>query len=435
MERSMYNNIISIAYGNEKKTLKIPEYVDIELLNIKNTPKLKNPEELIHNTLKNPCQIKPLNQLVNPGDKVLIIIPDITRPIPLRQIIPPYLVELQSAGIMLKDITLLIALGTHRAMTELEIKESVGKKIYNKIRIINHDWDKPSQLMDMGITELGTPVTVNRLVFESDFVIGIGSVKPHHCAGWSGGGKIIDPGVCGSDTIGMTHWRSTDYSTNEIRGRADNPIRHEMEKVADEAGLNFITNVVLNRDDEIVYVSSGHFVAAHRECVKFAEKMYQVVIKEKADILIAGTSTWATDFWAAAILLFTAELLLKENGTVILFARCPDGISPEHPDIVKYGYQDSDKIRELVEKGVIKDLAAATQMVIVNRVIQKKKIDCILVSEGVTQEIATKVGLLYDNSTQGALGKALQKYPNKPIKMFAITGDNIADNLIIPVFN
>jgi len=427
----MKSNIAKISYGNTNKLVKIPSQSFSSVLQASDSPPLKNIKEAIKRSLKNPCNSKPLKKLVVPGNKILIIIPDLTRRMPLKLIIPIYFDELLSAGIQYKDITLLIALGTHRPMTQIEIKELVGKEVIKKVKIINHNWIDNSQLVDMGITRLGTPIKVNRLVFDADFVIGIGSVKPHRTAGWSGGGKIIDPGVSGSETVGLTHWRSIKFEASDIMGKVDNPMRNEIEKVAEEAGLNFITNVVLNRNNEISFVSSGHFISAHRECVKFADKIYRINIPEKADILIAGIGIWANDFWAVP-LLFTAEFLVKNNGTVVLFAKCPDGISPEHPDIIKYGYIGYKKIKDLVESGQLKDLCAAAHMVIFSEVILNKGIDCILVSEGVSKKVASKLGLSWAESPDEAIKQAYSKYKNKNSKTYIITGDNVVDTLILP---
>jgi nickel-dependent lactate racemase len=428
----MEGNYIEISYGNAKKLVRIPNQALTKVLQISDPSPLENPQEAIKESLKNPCHSKSLQNLVKPGDKVVMIVPDITRPIPLKQIVPVILDELLAVEISYKDIVILIALGTHRPMTEEEIKNMLGEEVIKKVKVINHNWADNNQIIDMGITPLGTPIKVNRLVFEADFIIGIGSVKPHRSAGWSGGGKIIDPGVCGSDTIGWTHWRSVKFDTLDIMGKVDNPIRKEIEKVAQEVGINFIINVVLNRNDEIAFVSSGHFIYAHRKCVEFAENIYRINVPEKADILIAGTGPWATDFWAAGIILFTAEFLVKNNGTVVLFARCPDGIAPEHPDILKYGFLEYKAIRDLVNAGQLKDLCAASCMAIVSKVIHDKGINCILFSDGVSESIARKLGLSWAKSPQDALDQAFLKYKNNQVKTYIITGDNIADNLVLP---
>ena len=431
-ELTVKGNVFKISYGDTYKLVKIPSQSLSSVLQVSNLPPLKNPEEAIKESLKSPCNLKTLKKLVIPGNKIIIIIPDLTRPMPLKLLIPIILDELLSAGIQYKDITLLIALGTHRPMTQIEIKELLGEEVTEKVKVVNHNWADNNQLVDMEITELGTPIKVNRLVFDADFIIGIGSVKPHRSAGWSGGGKIIDPGVCGYDTVGLTHWRSIEFETLDIIGKVDNPIRNEIEKVAEKVGINFIINVVLNRNNKISFVSSGHFISAHKKCVEFAEKMYRTDIPGEADILIAGTGTWDTDFWTAVIVLFTAEYLVKNNGTVILFAKCPDGIAPEHPDIVKYGYIGYKIIKDLVKSGKLKDLAAATHMVIVSKVIIDKAIDCILVSEGVSEKIAFKLGLLWAESPQDAVKQAYNKFKNRNSKTYIINGDNIADTLILP---
>ncbi|HHY47480.1 MAG TPA: nickel-dependent lactate racemase [Firmicutes bacterium] len=427
----MKDLVLELSFDGGKCNISIPAGSLLGIPKVHDVPAIGDPVQAIIESLRNPAGSKRLKDLASPGKRVALIVPDLTRPMPLKMVVPAVLEELNLAGVDDSDITIVLALGTHRPMTHEEIRAMLGTEVLSKVRVVNHNWSDPNNLIDMGTTQLGTPIKVNRLVYEADLKIGIGSVKPHRSAGWSGGGKIIDPGVCGSETIGWTHWRSVDFAAQDIMGKVDNPIRREMEAVAGQVGLDFIVNVVLNRHDEIAFVSSGHFVLAHRECVEFAEKMYRVDLPGKADILISGAGPWATDFWAAVAGLFMAEFLVRDGGTVVLAAGCPDGIAPEHPEILKFGYPRFEEIKALVETGQIQDLSAASHMALTSRILWGKQVECILVSRGIDKETATKLGLSWADSPQEAVDRAFAKH-GSGARAYVLPADDIADTLVLP---
>lgn len=429
----MNNLVLNLTYGGAQHQISIPAESLLGIPRAHDVPEMVDSMQAIARSLADPIGVEPLKRLVAPGKRVALIVPDQTRPMPLRMIVTVILNELNLAGLRNDSITIVLALGTHRPMTQVEIETMVGVDVASSVRIVNHNWSNPDALIDLGVTPSGTPIQVNRFVCEADVKIGIGSVKPHRSAGWSGGGKIIDPGVCGSDTIGWTHWRSVNFESSEIMGNVNNPIRDEIEHVAGMVGLDFITNVVLNRDNKIASVSSGHFIMAHRKCVEFAEKMYRVSLPRNADILISGMGSWAPDFWSAVASLFMAEFLVKDGGTVVLVASCPDGISPEHPEILKFGYPRFETVQFLVETGQIRNLSAASHMALTSRILWMKGIECILVSRGIDEKTSLEVGLSWAGSPQEAVDRAFKKH-GPSAKAYVLPGDNIADTLVFPSY-
>ena len=151
--------------------------------------------------------------------KVLIVVDDYTRTTPVQKILPRLISELEEAGIKPSGIKILVALGTHRPMTEEEIVKKFGKDIPKRYPILNHPWWDSSQLTYCGETEKGTPIFVNRMVKEVDFILGIGQIVPHRVSGFSGGGNIIQPGICGEETTGKTHWLSAQFQRTGDLGK------------------------------------------------------------------------------------------------------------------------------------------------------------------------------------------------------------------------
>lgn len=216
------------------------------------------------------------------------MVPDRNRPIPLKIILPSVLNELLIGGIPKHCIKILIGLGMHRPMIKKEIFASLGNEIVSQYKVINHAWWDESQIINIGTTCNNTPIEINRLVYDSEVKIAIGSVKPHRTAGWSGGAKMIQPGVSGFKTSGATHWLAAHYPVAEILGKENNPVRKEIEEIAKIVGLDFIVNCVVNRDYNLVEVFAGSYIEAHSACISVAKPYYTLKINELADILITG---------------------------------------------------------------------------------------------------------------------------------------------------
>lgn len=209
------------------------------------TVKVDKPdEEIIDEAFSHPIGSDPLPQMLKGRKNVLIVVDDYTRTTPVQKILPRLISELEEAGIKPGGIKILVALGTHRPMNEEEIVIKFGKDIPKRYPILNHPWWDSSQLTYFGETEKGTPIFFNRMVKEVDFIIGIGQIVPHRVSGFSGGGNIIQPGICGEETTGKTHWFSAQFKGREILGKIENPVKEEIEQIAQRAGLEWIINTI-----------------------------------------------------------------------------------------------------------------------------------------------------------------------------------------------
>ncbi len=401
---------VNFSYGEQLIQANIPEASLIKLLEFpKLNTEIKSVDAIL-NALENPIGSLKLREIAIGKRNAVVIIPDRTRPLPLSNILLPVLNELILAGIPKEKIKILIGLGTHRSMTSKEISVFVGQNIANHYEVINHAWWDYNQLKDIGYTKNGTPIILNKLVLDADIKIAIGSVKPHRVAGWSGGAKMIQPGVSGNRTTGATHWLAARYPVNEILGKENNPVREEIEEIAKIIGLDFIINCVLNRDHEIIEIFTGSFIEAHRACVAAARPYYTININELADILIVGTSSFASNMWANGSGPNWAEFVLKRGGTVILLAPCPEGISVEHPEVERYGYMPFGKVKDLVDSNLIKDLNAASHIAFGGEKFSSKNIHCILVSDGVNLQQAKRLGLDYAKNPEEAIKKAFMRH-------------------------
>lgn len=384
------------------ENLRVREYFPGNFIEEQN----RNPSDRIAAALENPRGCRPLSQEVKASDRVLILIDDKSRSTPVRDILPLVLGELGRAGVPDSSMTILIALGTHRAMSREEIIDRVGLDIFERIRTLNHCWDDPESLQHLGRTKADTEIWVNKLAVEADFIIGIGHIVPHRVAGYSGGGKIIQPGISGPLTTGKTHWLSAYYTAEEVLGKPNNPIRREIEEVARRVGLKFIVNVVQDSEGKIAGVFAGEPVIAHRAGCAFSESIYGVKIPRKADIVIAEAYPTESELWVATKALQAADIVVQPQGVIILLAECPEGISCSHGHLIeKHGFLPLKKVEELICEGVLEDLNVSSYLARVGNVLEKTR--TLLVSKGISREQGEKIGFIVCDDAEAALNKAL----------------------------
>jgi len=362
--------------------------------------------------LRNPIGRGQISSLVKKGSKVVILSEDNTRPTPVNEILPPILEELNGCGVKDEDITAIMALGTHRPMTEKEMFKKLGEEIAERIEVVNHECDDLESLEDLGKTPKGTPIFVNKKALKADFMIGVGLICPHRVAGYGGGAKIVQPGISGKITTGHTHWMSALYEAEKIMGTEQNPVREEMNEIASRAKLGYIINAVLNREERIVKAVAGDFIKAWKEGVKEARKIWEVNVPEKADIVLADSHPADLDMWQAAKGIYASELIVKPGGTIILITPCWEGVSKQHPQVLQFGYRPLNELKNLIEKKELTDLVAAAHMAHVGRVIRGKA-KCILVSKGIKESDALKLGFKYAKTPQEAINETLHDYGRK----------------------
>ncbi len=359
-------------------------------------------EEIVEEAFAHPIGSDPLPQLLEGHENILIVLDDYTRNTPVQKILPRLLRELNAADIQTSHIKILIALGTHRPMTEGEIVKKFGEEIPKRYSVFNHHWWDLSQLSFLGNTERGTPIWVNKMVQEADFILGVGQIVPHRVSGFSGGGNIIQPGICGEETTGKTHWLSAQFKGNEILGKIENPVKEEIERVAQKVGLKWIINTIQDGSGRLIKVVAGDPIHAYRAGATLSHQVYQSPLPREAEIVIADSHPYDSELWLAAKGIYAAELAVKQGGVVILVTPCPEGVSPSHPEVLESGYQTFREVEQQVQKGMIKKLTVAAHLVHVGRVI-KERARGIMVSPGISKEKKERLGFLHGETPQEAL--------------------------------
>ena len=288
---------ISIPFDNDYLEFELPRANLSGLYTPREWAALEDLDAAIGAALDHPLGRPPLEEWVRPTDRVLIVSDDNTRFTPSHRIIPALLDRLGSAGVEDDRIACIMALGTHRYMTEEEMRAKVGDEVYRRIRVFNHEWRNPDVLTDLGLSGRGTPIVINRAVVEADVVIGLGTVVPHHIPGYSGSGKIIQPGVSGPQTTADTHMLACSGGGDSFLGLADNPVRADLEEIADTVGMQTIFNVVLNRNQETTGVFFGQRDQVFPKAVELARQVFGFEYHETPDIVVCGSHPCELDFW------------------------------------------------------------------------------------------------------------------------------------------
>jgi len=396
---------ISFPYS-DISPLEIPETNLLGVFAPSTVPAPKSEHDLIEDAFLDPIGSDPLRKKVRGSRKVLIAIDDHTRSTPVQSIFPRMIEELDAGGVNRKDVTILVALGTHRPMTEEEMVQKLGEEIVNSFTILNHNYSDPSQLDFLGETDSGTPIFVNKLAKEADFIIGIGQIVPHRVSGFSGGGNIIQPGICGELTTGKTHWLAARFTGREILGKIENPVKSEIEKVALKAGLKWIVNAIQDGSGKLVHAVAGDPIQAYQAGAARSHAVYSCALPSEADIVIADSYPFDSDLWVASKGIYASELAVKQGGVVILVSPCLAGVSPSHPEVLETGYRTFAEIDQLVRNDMIEKLTVAGHLVHMGRVI-KERAKGILVSRGISKNETEKLGLIYAEQPQEALEIAM----------------------------
>jgi nickel-dependent lactate racemase len=265
--------------------------------------------------------------------------------------------------------------------------DKYGPAVTKRVQVLNHDCLDHSNLISCGVTRRGTDIWINRMVMESDIRVAVGNIVPHHPTGWSGGAKMLLPGVAGQHTTGQMHLLG---ATEQQLGKIETPCREEMEDFVRATGLDFIVNTILNSEGDVIRIVSGHFIDAHREGVRWGQRVYGVPFQQKSDITLSSTFPVDHDLFQADKGLFSAVISTNQQGEIILISPCYEGVSPTHPESVDLACLSDNELLELAGTGNGNDPLSIAEVLYFNSA--KKGFNITLVSEGVSEEITRKLG-------------------------------------------
>jgi nickel-dependent lactate racemase len=324
---------IKVAYGKQMQKCTICNGSYIKIISPRKGKPLLNIKAAIESVIHNPIGSLPLTKIVRSHHKVVIVVDDITRPTPTSILIEPILNVLEEIGVSDKNILIVFALGVHRKMSKAEMIKVLGTEIFNRYDCFNHEAFIDSELVDLGFTEFGTPLFVNRKVFEADIRILTGVIKPHNLAGYSGGAKAILPGVCGVKTIMYNHnFKTQSHPYSRLGILEKNPLRKDIEEVIKKMGSTFIVNLILDYKENICKVVAGDCIKAHKEGARFLDTIAKRHVSEEVDICICGTPSPMDNTVYQMCNSFVVPFrsprpIIKKRGIIICLGEALEGIS------------------------------------------------------------------------------------------------------------
>lgn len=320
----MVKQEIIINYGQDQRSLVVPER---NLLGVYSPlDREGEPDEgsILREAVLNPVGSPRLREIVRPGERVVIITSDISRPCPADRLLPYIVDELAAAGVRDSDVSIVLGLGLHRPMTGEEIERAISPAIFARYRVLNHD---AQDVVHLGVTERGTPVEIFRPVVEADRRICLGNLEFHYFAGYSGGAKAILPGCASRACVTANH--AMMVLPEAAAGRLDgNPLRADIEAGVAMLGVDFILNVIVDGEHRIRGAVAGDVKLAHRRGCEMVAARGFVEIPRLADIVVAGTGGFPKDinFYQAHKALESAKYFVRDGGIIILVAECTEGI-------------------------------------------------------------------------------------------------------------
>lgn len=338
-----------LPYGETQVPVRIPDENMLGLVEPREKPGAQDPKAEILRALENPIGTKRLRDIAKPGNRVAIVVEDITRPSPSYLMVPPILDELNQVGVKDEDITVIFGCGTHRPVRQEEMAQLVGEDVLKRVKVVNHDCNA-ADLVFAGETSFKTKVYVNRIFAEADLRVLTGDIEFHYYAGYGGGRKAVLPAVSGAETIQHNHalLLHPNATTGVLEG---NPVHADMLEAARLAKVDFILNVVMNTKKEVVRAFAGEVEQAFIEGVKLVDEMYKVPVESPAEIAITSADGAPHDvnLFQALKAVENAKNITKNGGIAILVAECREG----HGNQVFYDWMT--KFRDLNEvEGEIK---------------------------------------------------------------------------------
>ena len=401
---------IKIPYGKENIEWMPSSELRVEVVNPKAYEGASSQKEEVIKALENPIGSKRIEEFKN-INKVAIAISDLTRPVPNKVIIPPIVEKLEKIGVNPKNIFIIVGTGLHRPSDREEFISLLGEELVNKVTVISHDADNEELNSSFGITSKGTPVEVNRYYAEADLKIVTGMIDPHQFIGFTGGAKGLTIGLGSRRLIQANHSMLTSEKA-QLGILEGNLPREDVDEVGKIVGIDLIVNVLLNTSKEIVKVVAGHYIEAHRKGVEFAKEIFEVPIKEKADIAIVSPGGFPKDLniYQAQKGLAHASRVVKDGGYIILAAECLEGIGDDKFFNTMKSFKTPEEVIEdfksrEFEMGVHKAFLWCRSLA---------KANVYLISKGVNNEDSCSLMVQKRESIEAIIEEIKGKLPEKP---------------------
>jgi nickel-dependent lactate racemase len=398
------------SFGKNGIDVSVPDGFESQVLRSHMAQALGDVSTELEKALDHPIGCEPLAKLAAGKRTAAISVCDITRPAPNWLTLPPLLKRLHAAGIPVDGITILIATGLHRGATEDEIKAIVGPEIAATYRVVNHDARALAEHRSLAVTGRGTPVYIDERFMAADLHITLGFIEQHLMLGFSGGRKLIAPGLASQETIKVIHSPKFMRETLATEGSiAENPLHAELLEIARMARHDFILDVTLTQDREISGVFAGDPVKAHAAGVAFLESTSLERLEGAADAVITSAAGYPLDltFYQAVKGITAATHIVKPGGRILVIAQCAEGVGSREFARRLAGLRDfASFLEEIRESAVEVDQWQLEKLALVG-----EKFDLFFFTPGVTRSQLGFLGAWAFSTLEEAVASVLDGLP------------------------
>jgi nickel-dependent lactate racemase len=401
---------VTLDYGRTGLTVELPADRVVGPLAIRDMPALGDPDAEVAEALARPFGTPPLREIARGRQDACILVCDITRPVPNRIILMPMLHALHEEGIPPERVLILVATGLHRPSTPAEKEELLGQVIAETYRIEDHDGTRLEEHTLVGTTPRGIPGWIDSRYVRADLKIATGLIEPHLMAGYSGGRKLICPGVAALETVKRWHGPELLEHPNADCGILEgNPVHEENTRIARMAGCDFIVNVTLDSQRRVTSVVAGDMEQAFMEGVRFMEGVCRANVPRPVDVVVtsAAGNPLDTTFYQAIKGLTGCLPIVKQGGTIVLAASLAQGLgSPEfqsalhdHPTLDAFMHSILGKDYFVMDQWQVEELAKV-----------RRKATVKIVSDGLPADVLASCHVEPATSVEAAVAEALDHY-------------------------
>ncbi len=400
----------TLDYGRKGLDIELPADRVVGPLEIQDVAPLADPEQAVEAMLASPIGSPPLAEIARGKRTACILVCDITRPVPNPTILRPLLKVLLESGLKRENILILIATGLHRPSTEAERLEMLGEEIAASYRVEDHHGTHLEEHTFLGKTPRGVPAWIDTRYVQADLKITTGLIEPHLMAGYSGGRKLICPGIAALETVKIWHGPQFLEHPNADCGILEgNPVHEENTLIARMAGCDFIVNVTMDKDRKVTSVVAGDMEQAFLEGVRFVERVVKAPVREPVDVVVTSSAGYPLDttFYQAVKGLTGCLPIVKQGGTIILAASLSEGIgSPEFASL----FQDNPSLDLFMERILGKDYFVLDQWQLEELAKVRRKVKVKLVSDGLSADVLSGLFVEPAPSVEAAVQETLAEY-------------------------
>lgn len=401
---------VTLEYGRVGLDVTLPDANVVKCLGYRSAAPIPDAAGAVREALSSPIGCPPLANLAKGRKSACVVISDVTRPVPNAILLPPILETLEASGIPREKIIILVATGLHRPNLGEELEEMVGADVARNYRIENHDGLNRNEHSNLGESPRGVPVWIDSRYVEADLKITTGLIEPHFMAGFSGGRKLVCPGIAAIETVRVWHGpKFLEHPNARVGVLKENPVHEENTWIARRAGCDFIVNTVIDAERQILKLVAGDMETAFHEGVDFVRNLVVDTVPEPVDVVVTSSAGYPLDttFYQSVKGMVAAADIVKPGGTVILAASMSQGIGSEPFQRL---FQENSSVDEFMHRILNSDYFVMDQWQLEELAKILRKARVVAVSDGLPPETLKRLFVETAPTVEEAVADCLERY-------------------------